>query len=61
MESNECIDIIQTKFKTTGNCKMMNGECIYVKQLALEKDVFKRFSVIQEFSVTGNRSWCMLH
>ena len=33
MESDECIDIIQTKFKTTGNCKMMNGECIYVKQL----------------------------
>ena len=27
-----------------------------MSRMALEKDVFKRFSVIQEFSVTGNRS-----
>ena len=39
---------------------MTNGECIYRKtvdymyRIALEKDDFRRFSVIWEFRVTGN-------
>ena len=39
---------------------MANGECIYRKnvdymfRMALEKDDFRRFSVIWEFRVTGN-------
>ena len=39
---------------------MTNGECIYRKtvdymsRMALEKDDFRRFSVIWEFRVTGN-------
>ena len=39
---------------------MTNGECIYrktvdyVSRMALEKDDFRRFSVIREFRVTGN-------
>ena len=39
---------------------MTNGECIYrktvdyVSRMALEKDDFRRFSVIWEFHVTGN-------
>ena len=40
--------------------EMTNGECIYRKtvdymfRMALEKDDFRRFSVIWEFRVTGN-------
>ena len=40
---------------------MTNGECIYRKtvdcmsRMALKKDDFRRFSVILEFRVTGNR------
>ena len=39
---------------------MRNDECIYrntvdyVSRMALEKDDFRRFSVIREFRVTGN-------
>ena len=39
---------------------MTNGECIcretveYMSRMALEKDDFRRFSVIWEFRVTGN-------
>ena len=39
---------------------MTNGECMYCKTvdymswMALEKDDFRRFSVIWEFCVTGN-------
>ena len=39
---------------------MTNGECIYRKtvdymsRMTLEKDDFRRFSVIWEFRVTGN-------
>ena len=39
---------------------MTNGECIYRKtvdymsRMALEKDDFRRFSVIWEFRITGN-------
>ena len=39
---------------------MTNGECIYRKtvdymsRMALEKDDFRRFTVIWEFRVTGN-------
>ena len=39
---------------------MTNGKCIYRKtvdymsRMALEKDDFRRFSVIWEFRVTGN-------
>ena len=39
---------------------MTNGECIYRKtvdymsRMALEKDDFRRFSMIWEFRVTGN-------
>ena len=45
---------------TVKYCKMTNGECIYRKtvdymsRMALEKDDFRRFSVIWEFRVTGN-------
>ena len=44
---------------------MTNGECIYRKtddytsRMALEKDDFRRFSVIWEFRVTGN--WVAAH
>ena len=50
-----------TKFKILKeNCKITNGECIYHKtvdyicRMALEKDDFRRFSVIWELRVTGN-------
>ena len=39
---------------------MTNGECIsrktvdYMSRMVLEKDDFRRFSVIWEFRVTGN-------
>ena len=39
---------------------MTNGECIcretveYMSRMALEKDDFRRFSVIWEFGVKGN-------
>ena len=45
---------------TVRNCEMTNGECIYRKtvdymsRMALEKDDFRRFSVIWEFRITGN-------
>ena len=46
--------------QNTVNYKMTNGECMYCKTvdyvswMALEKDDFRRFSVIWEFRVTGN-------
>ena len=45
---------------TVRKLKMTNGECIYRKtvdymsRMTLEKDDFRRFSVIWEFRVTGN-------
>ena len=64
MTNGECIfffGFFQPNFKIlSGNFKMTNGECIYRKtvdymsRMALEKDDFRRFSMIWEFRVTGN-------
>ena len=54
--------ILQDKIQNTVRklWRMANGECIYRKnvdymfRMALEKDDFRRFSVIWKFRVTGN-------
>lgn len=46
---------------------MTSGECIYGKaidcmsMMALERDNCRRFSVIEEFCVTGKSLWCTLY
>ena len=54
-------EFYQKKFKIPyGNCIVTNSECInrktddYMSRMALEKDDFRRFSVIWEVRVTGN-------
>ena len=46
---------------------MTNGKCIYCKKvdyksrMALEKDDFRRFTMICEFVLQEIGSWCMLY